>query len=86
MMVSFCILALFAGGRLAPTVDLLMPPPPEPSAIGFGRIGVTEVVGNLFDSLLSRMFFGPSICGPFGWNIPFGLVGLTSPIGPPTGL
>ena len=85
-MVCFCILALFAGGRLAPTVDLLMPPPPEPSTTGFGRIGVTDVVGSLFDGPLSRMFFGPSNCGPFGWNIPFGLVEFTTPIGPPTGL
>src|SRR5262245_13611 len=44
------------------------------------------VVGSLFDGPLSRMFFGPSIRGPLGWKITFGLVGFTTPIDPPTGL
>src|SRR5262249_46023082 len=59
-------------------------PPTGPSATGLDRIGVTEVVGNLFDGPLSRlMFFGPSNCGR---RITFGLVGFTNPPVPPTGM
>src|SRR5690348_15606293 len=68
---------------LAPNVVLLKPPL-GPSAIGFGRVGATMVVGPLFDGPLSRMmFFGPSNCGR---RITFGLVGFTGPIVPPIGL
>ena len=79
--------AAFDACDAEPTVVLLRPPPPgaNTTGLGFGRIG-NEVVGSLFDGPLSRMLFGPSICGRFGWRITFGLVGVTTPIGPPAGL